>query len=131
MDINEVIIKGKLQYNPERRVSKDGKTVFTNVVISTFKLLGKDKGGTSYVPVVAFGETAERICQGSKGDSILVLGYVTSGYYNKNGVNVSNSQVTAITACLTNEPNHYLGSAPGKEMESEKDVPDVVDDLPY
>lgn len=134
MDINEIILKGKLQHNPELRFSEDGKTPYCNITLTTSRFVDKEKVANSFVAVVLFGDWATRISTGKKGDHVMVTGYIKSGHFDKNGVRIYTSQVVATSAAFTEEKNHYEHSITKREKKMEKELRenvDNIDDLPY
>lgn len=82
MDMNVVILSGRLGKDPEIRYSKEGKS------IATFSVAIKGYGGkTDWIPCVAFGKTAETIEKYfHRGSRIEIEGaWATGSYESKTG----------------------------------------------
>lgn len=64
---------------------KEGKTVPLYLAVDKRKKRDQEKPDANFIPVVAFGKTAETICQFfSKGSKILIEGALDTGSYQKN-----------------------------------------------
>lgn len=82
MDVNKVSLVGNLTADP--RSFGEGKVIMFTIACNG----GKDKNGeerVNYVPVKAFGKTAEYAPELAKGVRVFVDGYVTTEKYEKDG----------------------------------------------
>ena len=94
MDINKVFLMGNLTADP-KVFGERGNVISFTIACNA----GKDKDGNdrvNYVPVKAFGKTAEWAPQMTKGSRVMVDGYVTTEKYEgKDGKAVYSVSVVA------------------------------------
>lgn len=101
VEMNEVIISGRLTQDPKIMATQAGKAVVTcNVAVNrrTFDQNSQEwKDDTVFVPVVVWGEQANRLKDRLfKGTPVFVQGRLTSAeYQNKEGQKVRYLQITA------------------------------------
>ena len=116
MTNNSVFLKGNLARDPEIKVTQGGKTFARFTVVTNDKYLsnGEQKENTSYVPIVAWGETAEAVGNElKKGSSVMVEGRYTSRSYEGN-----DGQKKYITEVTANVVASVLG---GKHQQKQTD----------
>lgn len=89
MNINTIIIAGRLTQSPEIKALPSGQNVcnFTIAVNAVYTKDGERKESTEFVNVVLFGKQAENTAKYlSKGDQALVEGKLQTRNYEKDGV---------------------------------------------
>lgn len=126
-ELNNVIISGRITQEPKIAITSTGKMVLScNVAVNKRymdKITGEWKDDVVFVPVVVWGDVAQRAKDRlSKGSPVVVTGKITSSSYtDKNGQNRTKLQVTA-------DRMQMLDSAPVSTGENESAD---VDDVPF
>ena len=94
MSVNQVVLLGNLARDVN--LHEDGKTPFCNMTVVTNDGWG-DNEITSFIPVKAFGKTAENCAKFlSKGSKVAVTGRIQTGSYEKkDGTKVYTTEVIA------------------------------------
>ena len=123
VDINKVFLMGNLTADP-KVFGERGNVISFTIACNA----GKDKDGNdrvNYVPVKAFGKTAEWAPQMSTGSRVMVDGYVTTEKYEKDGkttysVSVIAWQIQAIVGRLKEGGNT---NQRGYSSHDDSDVP--------
>ncbi|MBP3514015.1 MAG: single-stranded DNA-binding protein [Elusimicrobiaceae bacterium] len=127
VELNNVIISGRITQEPKIAITSTGKMVLScNVAVNKRymdKITGEWKDDVVFVPVVVWGDAAQRAKDRlSKGSPVVVTGKITSSSYtDKNGQNRTKLQVTA-------DRMQMLESAPVSTGENEAAD---VDDVPF
>ena len=94
--MNNVIISGNITRAPEVRYSAgENQTAICRFTVAVNEGYG-DKQRTSFIPVVAFGKTAEN-CEKylTKGNKVAVKGHIQTGSYEKDGRTIYTTDVIA------------------------------------
>lgn len=121
-DVNKCFISGNLGFDPDIKYLPSGDAICNFRVASGWKT--KDKEGTEWVPVTAFGKLAE-ICGEylKKGSKVLVVGRWTTRSWEKDGEKRYATELKA-------DEVHFLDSKPkGERQESKDDF--QSDDVPF
>ena len=82
--MNKVILIGRLARDSDERTSGEGRMVLRNslAVDRRFKSQGEGQATADFIPIVAFGKTAEFISNYfSKGKKIAIVGRIQTGSY--------------------------------------------------
>ena len=101
VEMNEVIVSGRLTNDPKIMATQSGKAVVTCTVAVNRRTFDQNsqewKDDTVFVPVVVWGEQANRLKEKLfKGTPVFVQGRLTSAeYQNKEGQKVRYLQITA------------------------------------
>lgn len=115
--LNKAILTGRLTKAPELKQTQNGKSVcsFTIAVDRS-----RDRKKTDFIPIVAWGKTAEFISQWfGKGDLITIAGRIeVRNYEDKNGNKRTATEVIAEEALFGGSKS--TGKAEGKPAESEQ-----------
>ena len=125
-DLNQCQFIGRLGKDPEIRRTADGKAIASFSIACGWK--SKDKEGTDWIPVTAFGKLAEIVEKYiAKGSQIFVQGqFKTDKYTDKNGVDKYSTKIYA-------ESIQMLGG----KVESKPEVKEppattnIDDDIPF
>lgn len=125
--MNQVTLLGRLAADPEQRTTNSGSAC------ARFRVAcdRRDKeGGADFIGVVAFGKTAELICQYiHKGDPILVTGSIRTGSYEKDGRKVYTTDVWADRFEFV--PRSGNGSGSGKQQQDDGYTTDYDGEIPF
>lgn len=127
-DLNQWTGIGRLGKDPEIRRTQDGKAIASFSIACGWK--SKDKEGTDWIPVTAFGKLAEIIEQYvKKGSQVLIQGqFKTDKYTDKNGVDKYSTKIYADRIQL-------LGGKTDKSEIKEQPQPanlaNIDDDIPF
>ena len=115
--LNKAILTGRLTKAPELKQTQNGKSVcgFTIAVDRS-----RDREKTDFIPIVAWGKTAEFISQWfGKGDLITIAGRIeVRNYEDKNGNKRTATEIIAEEAFFGGSKNN--GKTEGKPAESEQ-----------
>lgn len=105
--MNNVILIGNLSREPELRYSTgQSQTAICRFSIAVNDGYG-DKQTTSFIPIVAFGKTAENCDKYlAKGSKVAVNGRIQTGSYEKDGRKVYTTDVVASNVEFLNTPKH-------------------------
>ena len=76
---NDVVITGKLAKKPIARTTQRGKHI-TDIMLTTQNML---TAGSSYIPCICWGDTADEAANWDKGDTVSILGRCQSREYSK------------------------------------------------
>lgn len=122
-DVNKCFISGRLGFDPEVKYLPSGDAVCNFKLASGWKT--KDKEGTEWVPVTAFGKLAE-ICGEylKKGSKVLVMGRWTTRSWEKDGEKRYATELKA-------DEVHFLDSKPKGSRQESKDDLDDGSDVPF
>lgn len=127
MDINQVILMGRLGKDPEVHTSNSGVTVTKFSVATSEKW--KDKQGqkqekTEWHNVVVFGPTAVWLGNNlNKGDQVLVQGKITTNVYEKDGEKKYSTQIQAMSVNILT-PKQAKGSVDqGSGFAADEEIP--------
>ena len=123
-DVNKCFISGNLGFDPDIKYLPSGDAICNFRVASGWKT--KDKEGTEWVPVTAFGKLAE-ICGEylKKGSKVLVVGRWTTRSWEKDGEKRYATELKA-------DEVHFLDSKPKSERQESKGQFDDIDDrIPF
>lgn len=95
MNINKVILTGRLTADPELKKTNDGISV-VRITVAVNRPKQKDKEQKAdFLPCVAFRQTAEFISKYfRKGSAIIVFGAIRTGSYDKDGTKVYTTDIT-------------------------------------
>jgi single-strand DNA-binding protein len=94
MNLNKVIIAGRITKDPEKRASNSGVSITTFSVATNHKT--KDKEQVEFHNVVAFSGTADAIANYmKKGNEILVEGRLQTSSWEKDGVKKYKTEIIA------------------------------------
>lgn len=127
-DLNQWTGIGRLGKDPEIRRTADGKAIASFSIACGWKT--KDKEGTDWIPVTAFGKLAEIIEKYvQKGSQVLIQGqFKTDKYTDKNGVDKYNTKIYA-------DRIQFLGGKTEKTEPKQENSPanlaDIDDDIPF
>lgn len=130
--LNKAILNGRLTKAPELKQTQNGKSVCSFIIAVD---RSRDREKTDFIPVVAWGKTAEFICQWfGKGDLITVVGRIeVRGYEDKNGNKRTATEIIAEEALFGGSKNN--SKTEEKPSESEQggfeEVEDDPNDLPF
>lgn len=130
--LNKAILTGRMTKAPELKQTKNGKSVcsFTIAVDRS-----RDRKKTDFIPIVAWGKTAEFISQWfGKGDLITIAGRIeVRNYEDKNGNKRTATEIIAEEAFFGGSKNN--GKTEEKPAESEQggfeEVEDDPNDFPF
>ena len=130
--LNKAILTGRLTKAPELKQTQNGNNVcsFTIAVDRS-----RDREKTDFIPIVAWGKTAEFISQWfGKGDLITIAGRIeVRNYEDKNGNKRTATEIIAEEAFFGGSKNN--GKTEEKPAESEQggfeEVEDDPNDLPF
>lgn len=130
--LNKAILTGRLTKAPELKQTQNGKSVcsFTIAVDRS-----RDREKTDFIPIVAWGKTAEFISQWfGKGDLITIAGRIeVRNYEDKNGNKRTATEIIAEETFFCGSKNN--GKTEGKPAESEQggfeEVEDDPNDIPF
>ena len=134
---NKAILMGRLTRDPELKTTPSGVSVctFSIAVDRRFQTKGEEKK-TDFFNIVAWRQTGEFVSRYfKKGSMIMVEGELqTRQYTNKNGVNVTVTEVNAEQVSFTGEK--ATGQTVPQEMPPEPSEPDYSqaedsDDYPF
>lgn len=131
--INNVVFMGRLTADAELRKTQSGKSV-TRFSVANDAGYGDNKR-TNFIDVVAWGKTAEFVCNYfSKGSMIAIRGEIQTGSYEKDGVKRKTVEINAqeVSFCGGKEEKPETMFSNGK-VDFE-DVPidvDLEDSLPF
>lgn len=133
MNLNKVILAGRLTADPELKTTPSGLSV-TSFTVAVDRRFGKEKQ-TDFISCVAWRSTAEFITKYfSKGNSICVCGSIqTRNYTDKNGNKRTAVEVVAeeATFCEGKKDNVMANpEAKADNVQSEYE-PVEDDDLPF
>lgn len=122
-DVNKCFISGNLGFDPDIKYLPSGDAICNFRVASGWKT--KDKEGTEWVPVTAFGKLAE-ICGEylKKGSKVLVMGRWTTRSWEKDGEKRYATELKA-------DEVHFLDSKPKGSRQESKDDLDDGSDVPF
>jgi single-strand DNA-binding protein len=94
MNLNKVIIAGRITKDPEKRASNSGVSITTFSVATNHKT--KDKEQVEFHNVVSFSGTADAIAKYmKKGNEILVEGRLQTSSWEKDGVKKYKTEIIA------------------------------------
>nr|DAD58485.1 MAG TPA: Single strand binding protein [Caudoviricetes sp.] len=130
--LNKAILNGRLTKTPELKQTNSGKSVcgFTIAVDRS-----RDREKTDFVPIVAWGKTAEFVNQWfGKGDLITIVGHIeVRSYDDKDGNKRTATEIIAEEVLFGGSKN--TTNASEKTAESEQggfeEVEGDPDDLPF
>lgn len=113
--LNNVILQGRLTGDVEVKVMNNQKqTKYANFNIA----VPKTKDEAMFVPVKAFGETAENIAKYfKKGNGIIINGKLDISQYEKDG------QKTSFTAVVVNSFDFPIGNPKENAQKENENVP--------
>ena len=96
MNINKVILMGRLTTDPELKKTGDGFSVIRfTVAVNRPKQKDKEQAA-DFISCVAFRQTAEFISKYfRKGSAIIVFGTIRTGFYEKDGTRIYTTDVIA------------------------------------
>ena len=96
MNINKVILMGRLTADPELKKTGDGVSVIRfTVAVNRPKQKDKEQAA-DFISCVAFRQTAEFISKYfRKGSAIIVFGTIRTGFYEKDGTRIYTTDVIA------------------------------------
>lgn len=96
MNINKVILMGRLTADTELKKTGDGVSVIRfTVAVNRPKQKDKERAA-DFISCVAFRQTAEFISKYfRKGSAIIVFGTIRTGFYEKNGTRIYTTDVIA------------------------------------
>jgi single-strand DNA-binding protein len=125
-DLNQCQFIGRLGKDPEIRRTADGKAIASFSIACGWK--SKDKEGTDWIPVTAFGKLAEIVEKYiSKGSQIFIQGqFKTDKYTDKNGVDKYSTKIYA-------ESIQMLGGNVESKPEAKEPpaITNIDDDIPF
>jgi len=125
-DLNQCQFIGRLGKDPEIRRTADGKAIASFSIACGWK--SKDKEGTDWIPVTAFGKLAEIVEKYiSKGSQIFIQGqFKTDKYTDKNGVDKYSTKIYA-------ESIQMLGGKVESKPEVKETpaITNIDDDIPF
>ena len=130
--LNKAILNGRLTKAPELKQTNSGKSVcgFTIAVDRN-----RDREKTDFVPIVAWGKTAEFINQWfGKGDLITIVGRIeVRNYEDKNGNKRTATEVIAEEALFGGSKSTGKGSenSAQRNVAALEEVDDDGADLPF
>ena len=126
LNLNKVIIGGRLTADPELKTTPSGVSV-TSFTVAVNRRTGKDKETvTDFLNVVAWRNTADFVCKYfRKGSSICVVGSVQVRKWQDNGG--GNRYATEIVA---DEANFVDGKNDGATADAGAYVPDAYTNAP-
>lgn len=127
-DLNQWTGIGRLGKDPEIRRTQDGKAIASFSIACGWK--AKDKEGTDWIPVTAFGKLAEIIEQYvKKGSQVLIQGqFKTDKYTDKNGVDKYSTKIYADRIQLLGGKTEKTEP---KQENSPANLADIDDDIPF
>lgn len=118
-DVNKCFISGRLGFDPEQRYLPSGDAICNFKVACGWKT--KDKEGTEWVQVSAFGKLAEISAKYlTKGSRVLVVGKWQTRSWEKDGEKRYSTELKA-------DEVHFLDSK--RESKQEADIPS--DDIEF
>ncbi|KAI3346279.1 single-stranded DNA-binding protein [Clostridium botulinum] len=136
--MNKLIITGNLVRDIDLKFTEGtGTAVLKNTVAAKrrFKDKNTQKYESDFIPIIAFGKTAEFIAEHfSKGIGIQIEAHMQSGKYDKNGTTVYTLEaVVENVEFMSGSKNNNLSSSnPFDEMSFEEDITPVDDgDMPF
>ena len=126
--LNVVAIIGRLGANPQLRQTPTGTSVCSFSIACDKNKSGTDgKHETDWIPVVAFGKTAEFICKYfTKGMSIAIDGRLQSrNYKSKTGENRTAVEIYAMSVDFVSPKSKDTGYQPefSAPIDEEEDMP--------
>lgn len=130
--LNKAILNGRLTKAPELKQTNSGKSVcgFTIAVDRS-----RDREKTDFVPIVAWGKTAEFVNQWfGKGDLITIVGHIeVRNYEDKNGNKRTATEIIAEEALFGGSKSTGKGSenSAQRNVAALKEVDDDGADLPF
>ena len=130
--LNKAILNGRLTKAPELKQTNSGKSVcgFTIAVDRS-----RDREKTDFVPIVAWGKTAEFVNQWfGKGDLITIVGRIeVRNYEDKNGNKRTATEVIAEEALFGGSKSTGKGSenSAQRNVAALEEVDDDGADLPF
>lgn len=137
---NQVLISGRLTKDPEFRSTQKGITVCYFDIASNRRYkdntTGEWKEDTTFVPIIAWGQVADR-CKDKikKGNPVYIEGRLsTSQYTNKEGAKVNRLRIVANKIQIIESTEEKSPSQPDSISEPDKpeiDNIDNVDDIPF
>ena len=145
MAINNVILEGRLTFEPELRATTNGKSVVNfSVAVPRSYAKKNEERQSDFISCTAFGSTAEFVSKYfHKGSPIEVIGSIqTNKYTDKDGksriaTNVIANQVAFVTAPAkteNSEANEFSQPAPTYASADNSDFEEIIDDdddLPF
>lgn len=110
MDINNVVIVGRLGRDPELKYNGNGHAYGKLAIATTRRFKDKDSGQmqetTDWHQVIVNGKDAENAGQYLvKGQEVGITGYLTTRKYNKDGQDVYVTEVRATSVSYGSKPN--------------------------
>lgn len=128
-DLNQCQFIGRLGKDPEIRRTQDGKAIASFSIACGWK--SKDKEGTDWIPVTAFGKLAEIVEKYiSKGSQIFVQGqFKTDKYTDKNGVEKYSTKIYAESIQMLGGKGEAKPEA--KQEKAPANLADIDDDIPF
>jgi len=128
-DLNQCQFIGRLGKDPEIRRTADGKAIASFSIACGWK--SKDKEGTDWIPVTAFGKLAEIIEKYiSKGSQIFVQGqFKIDKYTDKNGVEKYSTKIYAESIQMLGGKGEAKPEA--KQEKAPANLADIDDDIPF
>ena len=134
MNMNTLIIGGRLTRDPESRQSPSGTTICRFSIANNRKQ--KDKDITSFLDCTAFGKTAETIQNYMKrGSRILVRGVLEQQHWEKDGEKRSKYTCIVDSFSFVDYAKDDEEEAPAKKAEKKpakkEEKEDSYDDIPF
>lgn len=134
---NQVLISGRLTKDPEFRSTQKGITVCYFDIASNRRYkdntTGEWKDDTTFVPIIAWGQVADR-CKDKikKGNPVYIEGRLsTSQYTNKEGTKVRRLRIIANKIQIIETTEEKASSAPDSISDPDKPESDSLDDIPF
>lgn len=128
-DLNNCQFIGRLGRDPEMRALPSGESVSNFSVAVGWKT--KDKEGTEWVSVVAFGKLAEICAQYlKKGSQVFVSGRMRTEKYMKDGVERYSTKIIADKMQMLGGKSDG-GSKPAPAADDSQPPADFDDDIPF
>lgn len=124
MDLNNLVMQGRLVKDPETRMAGDKQSCQFNIAVNGFQ-----KDSVSFFDCTAWGKTGEVISKYfKKGQQIAIVGSLVQDRWGKDGVKQSRVKINVNEA-------HFCGSAQNQaqgEKQAEKAAQDKFeDDIPF
>ena len=134
MNLNKVIIAGRLTADPELKTTPSGISV-CSFSVAVDRRYSKDNKQTGFINIVAWRSTADFITKYfSKGNSICVCGSIqTRNYTDKNGNKRTAVEVVAEEATFCEGKKDNVTATPEAKADTDQSEYEPVegDDLPF
>ncbi|MDA3814934.1 MAG: single-stranded DNA-binding protein [Patescibacteria group bacterium] len=131
MNLNKVIIAGRVTQTPEKRTSQSGVSITTFSVATNNKT--KDKETTEFHNVVSFSGTAEAVAKYIiKGQEILVEGRLQTSSWEKDGVKKHKTEIIAERVEFGSKPANNNTTTQQATTNNNEDIEEInIAEIPF